>query len=186
MFSFAAVMLSVINSSYLIIDKLGFSPLVYGIIFIFNGLNIIVGNYLGIGLRKYFSMTSTIYLGSWFILVGGFAMLMSATLYGFNLYALSFALICNLGISLIAPAAMSLMLADFKENTGIVLAFIHTIRMFGTSLFTIISAYFLMQTLNALPLGLMACGLGALYSSWHFNRLTAEPDDSEFDGAEPA
>lgn len=186
MFSFAAVMLSVINSSYLIIDQLGFSPLVYGIIFIFNGLNIIVGNYLGIGLRKYFSMASTIYLGSWFILLGGFAMLMSATLYGFNLYVLSFALVCNLGISLIAPAAMSLMLADFKENTGVVLAFIHTIRMFGSSLLTIVSAYFLMQTFNALPLGLMACGLGALYSSWHFNRLTAEPDDSEFDGAEPA
>ncbi|MFJ1267379.1 multidrug effflux MFS transporter [Legionella lytica] len=187
MFSFAAVMLSVINSSYLIIDQFGFSPLVYGVIFIFNGLNIIVGNYLGIHLRKYFSMASTIYIGSWLILLGGFAMLMSSTLYGFNLYALSFALICNLGISVIAPAVMSLMLADFKENTGIVLAFIHTVRMFGSSLLTIASAYLLMRTLNALPFGLMACGIGALYCSWHFNRLsTTESDDSEFDGAEAA
>jgi DHA1 family bicyclomycin/chloramphenicol resistance-like MFS transporter len=187
MFSFAAVMLSVINSSYLIIDQFGFSPLAYGVIFIFNGLNIIVGNYLGIHLRKYFSMASTIYIGSWLILLGGFAMLMSSTLYGFNLYALSFALICNLGISVIAPAVMSLMLADFKENTGIALAFIHTIRMFGSSLLTIVSAYFLMRTLNALPLGLMVCGVGALYCSWHFNRLsTTESDDSEWGGAEAA
>ncbi|USQ13240.1 multidrug effflux MFS transporter [Legionella lytica] len=187
MFSFAAVMLSVINSSYLIIDQLGFSPLAYGIIFIFNGLNIIVGNYLGIHLRKYFSMASTIYMGSWLILLGGFAMLVSSTVYGFNLYALSFALICNLGISVIAPAVMSLMLADFKENTGVALAFIHTVRMFGSSLLTIVSAYFLMRTLNALPLGLMACGIGSLYCSWHFNRLSnTESDDSEFDGAEAA
>ncbi|MDR3502526.1 MAG: multidrug effflux MFS transporter [Legionella sp.] len=187
MFSFAAVMLSVINSSYLIIDQFGFSPLAYGVIFIFNGLNIIVGNYLGIHLRKYFSMASTIYMGSWLILLGGFAMLISSTLYGFNLHALSFALICNLGISVIAPAVMSLMLADFKENTGIALAFIHTIRMFGSSLLTIVSAYFLMRTLNALPLGLMVCGIGALYCSWHFNRLsTTESDDSELDGAEAA
>ena len=186
MFSFAAVMLSVINSSYLIIERFGFSPLVFGVLFIFNGLNIIVGNYLGIWLRKYFSMAATIYLGSWFIIMGGFAMLMISTLYEFNLYALSFALVCNLGISLIAPAAMSLMLADFKENTGIVLAFIHTIRMFGSSLLTIISTYFLMQTLNALPLGLIGCGIGALYGSWHFNQATAPSDDSEFDGATAA
>jgi len=66
MFSFAAVMLTVINSSYLIIDILGFSPLGFGILFIFNGLNIILGNYIGIGLRERFSMTSTIYLGNWF------------------------------------------------------------------------------------------------------------------------
>lgn len=186
MFSFAAVMLSVINSSYIIIDQFGFSPLVYGIIFIINGLNIIVGNYLGIWLRKYFSMAATIYLGSWFIIIGGFAMLLCATLYEFNLYSLSFALICNLGISLTAPATMSIMLADYKENTGLALAIIHTVRMFGSSLLTILSAYLLMQTLNALPLGLIACGLGALYSSWHFNRLIAESNNSELDGAEAA
>lgn len=186
MFSFAAVMLSVINSSYIIIDQLGFSPIVYGMIFIINGLNIIVGNYLGIWLRNYFSMASTIYLGSWFIISGGFAMLLCATLYEFNLYALFFALICNLGISLVAPATMSIMLADYKENTGVALAIIHSVRMFGSSVLTIISAYLLMQTLNALPLGLIACGVGALYSSWHFNRFTAESNDSEFDEAEAA
>ncbi|KTD70860.1 multidrug resistance protein D [Legionella tucsonensis] len=185
MFSFAAVMLSVINSSYIIIDQFGFSPLMYGIIFIINGLNIIVGNYLGIWLRKYFSMAATIYLGSWFIIIGGFAMLLCATLYELNLYSLSFALICNLGISLTAPATMSIMLADYKENTGLALAIIHTVRMFGSSVLTIISAYLLMQTLNALPLGLIACGLGALYSSWHFNRVTAESNDPEL-GAEAA
>ncbi|MFT4060453.1 MAG: multidrug effflux MFS transporter [Legionella sp.] len=186
MFSFAAVMLSVINSSYIIIDQFGFSPLVYGIIFIFNGLNIIVGNYLGIWLRKYFSMASTIYLGSWFIIAGGFIMFMVSTLYDFNLCALSFALVCNLGISLTAPSTMSLMLDEFKENTGIALAFIHSIRMFGSSMLTIISAYFLVQNLNSLPLGLITCGLGALYSSWYFNRVTEEPDDTNLGEIEAA
>lgn len=186
MFTFAAVMLSVINSSYLIIDQLGFTPFVFGIIFIFNGLNIILGNYLGIWLRKYFSMGTTIYLGCWFIIAGGFAMLVYTMVYEFNLYALSLALVCNLGISLAAPATMSLTLADFKENTGLALAYIHSVRMFGSSALTILSAYWLLQTLNALPLGLIACGLGALYSSWHFNRQTSEEDSTDFDGAEAA
>lgn len=184
MFSFAAVMLSVINSSYLIINKLGFSPFGFGIIFIFNGLNIIVGNYLGIWLRERFSMASTIYMGNGLIILGGLMMLFAIQMYGFSLAALSFALISNLGISVSAPPTMSLMLSDFKENTGLALAFMNTLRMFGSSFLSILIGYLLMQNLNALPIGLIGTGIGALYFSWHFNRLTAEPGDSEFDGAE--
>lgn len=186
MFSFTAVMLTVINSSYLIIDQLGFSPLGFGIIFIFNGLNIIVGNYFGIWLRDRFSMGLTIYLGNWLIIAGGLGMLMASTLYGFSLTALSFALISNLGISVSASPTMSLALSDFKENSGVAVAFINTVRMFGSSLLSMLIGYLLMQNLNALPIGLIGSGIGALYFSWHFNRLTAEPDDSEFDEAEPA
>lgn len=184
MFSFAAVMLTVINSSYLIIDILGFSPLGFGVIFVFNGLNIILGNYLGIWLRERFSMTSTIYLGNWLIIVGGLAMFIASTLYGFNLTALSFALIANLGISVSAPPTMSLVLTDFKENSGVALAFINTIRMLGSSILSILTEYLLMRNLNALPLGLIGCGIGALFFSWHFKHFTTEPTDSEFDGAE--
>ncbi len=184
MFSFAAVMLTVVNSSYLIIDILGFTPLGFGIIFMFNGLNIILGNYLGIWLRDRFSMTSTIYLGNWFIIMGGLSMFLASTLYGFNLVALSFALIANLGISVSAPPTMSLVLTDFKENSGVALAFISTIRMLGSSILSVVIGYLLIQNLNALPIGLMGCGIGALYFSWHFKRCTADPTDSEFDGAE--
>ncbi|MDI1353220.1 MAG: multidrug effflux MFS transporter [bacterium] len=183
MFSFAAVMLSIINSSYLIIDQLGFSPLGFSIIFIFNGLNIIVGNYLGIWLRKYVTIATSIYIGNALIILGGAAMLLTSTLYGFSLTSLSFALISNLGISISAPGTMALTLTDFKENSGLALAFINTIRMFGSSLLSMLIGYLLMQNLNALPLGLIATGIGALYFSWHFNRLTAEPDDSELDSA---
>lgn len=186
MFSFTAVMLTVINSSYLIIDKLGFSPLGFGIIFVFNGLNIIVGNYLGIWLRERLSMAVTIYLGNWMIIIGGFAMLVTSTLYGFSLSTLSFALIANLGISVSAPPTMSLVLADFKENTGTAVAFINTLRMFGSSILSMLMGYLLMFNLNALPIGLIGSGIGALFFSWHFNRLTSTPTDSEFDGAEAA
>ena len=184
MFSFTAVMLSVINSSYLIIDTLGFSPLGFGIIFIFNGLNIIVGNYLGIWLRERLSMALTIYLGNWLIIIGGLAMLVTSTLYGFSLSALSFSLIANLGISVSAPPTMSLTLADFKENTGTAVAIINTIRMFGSSLFSMLTGYLLMQNLNALPIGIIGSGIGALYFSWHFKRLTTEANDSELDATE--
>lgn len=181
MFSFAAVMLSVINSSYLIIDVLGFSPLGFGIIFIFNGLNIIVGNYLGIGLRKYLSMSATIYLGNLLIVIGGAAMLLSTAKYGFNLTALSFALISNLGISVSAPPTMSLTLTDFKENTGLAVAFINTIRLLGSALLSMLVGHLLLNNLNALAIGLIGTGIGALYCSWHFNRLTNETDDSDSD-----
>jgi DHA1 family bicyclomycin/chloramphenicol resistance-like MFS transporter len=181
MLTFSAVMLSVINSSYLIIDQLGFSPLGFGIIFIFNGLNIILGNYLGIWLRKYFSMGTTIYLGCGFIVAGGLAMLLCNIYFDFSLTALSFALVSNLGISLCAPATMSLTLSDFKENTGLAVAFINTIRMFGSSLLSILVGYLLMQNLNALPFGLILIGTATFYCAWHFNRLTKSADDTDDD-----
>lgn len=186
MFSFTAVMLTVINSSYLIIDKLGFSPLGFGIIFVFNGLNIIVGNYLGIWLRDRLNMALTIYLGNWLIILGGLAMLITSTLYGFSLPVLSFALIANLGISVSAPPTMSLVLSDFTENTGTAVALINTVRMFGSSILSMVTGYFLMLNLNALPIGLIACGLGALFFSWQFKLLTIDSNDSEFDGTEVA
>lgn len=186
MLSFAAVMLSVINSSYLIIDQLGFSPLAYGIIFIFNGLNIIVGNYLGIWLRKYFAMSSTIYLGNGLIVLGGVAMLLTSINYGFSLMALSFALVANLGISVSAPATMSLTLSDFKENTGVALAVINTIRLFGSSLLSMVVGVLLINNINALPLGLIATGIAGLYCSWHFNRCVSTTNTTDIDSAQTA
>ncbi|MFI4918338.1 MAG: multidrug effflux MFS transporter [Legionellales bacterium] len=184
MFSFAAVMLTIINSSYLIIDVLGFSPMGFGLIFIFNGLNIIVGNYLGIWLRERFSMASTIYMGTCLIIIGGLAMGFSLNRYGFSLAVLSFALIANLGISVSAPPTMSLVLSGYKENTGLALAFIHTIRMFGSALFSVVIGYLITQNLNALPLGLITCGMGALYCAYYFNRLTVMPDGCEVEASE--
>lgn len=184
MFSFTAVMLTIINSSYLIIDRLGFSPLAFGFIFIFNGLNIIVGNYLGIWLRERFNMTSTIYLGNWLIIIGGLAILVTSKLYGFSLTALSFALICNLGISVSAAPTMSLALSDFKDNAAMAVAFINTIRLLGSALLSMLTGYLLTQNLNALSIGLIGCGIGALYFSWQFKRLNTESDDSEFDSAQ--
>ena len=181
MFSFAAVMLSVINSSYLIIDQLGFSPLGFGVIFIFNGLNIILGNYIGIWLRKHISMSITIYLGNWLIILGGFAMLISAKCLGFNIIALSFALVANLGISVSAPPTMSLTLGEFKENTGAAVAVINTVRMLGASLLSMLMGYLLMINLDYLPWGLIATGCAALYCSRHFNRLKSHTDDTELD-----
>lgn len=186
MFSFAAVMVTIINSAYLIIDILGYTPLGFGILFIFNGLNIIVGNYLGIWLRDRLSMTLTIYIGNLMIIIGGIAMLVISTVYGFSLVALSFALIANLGISISAPPTMSLALADFKENTGTAVAFINAIRMLGSSILSMITGYLLMSNLNALPISLIGTGLGALFFSKQFIRFTIQSDDSEFDGAEAA
>lgn len=171
MFSFAAVMLSVVNASYLIIDRLGFSPFAFGLIFIFNGLNIIVGNYLGIWLRQLFSMHINIYLGNLLIIAGGFGLLITTYSFGFSLTALSFCLISNLGISLSAPPTMSLTLAHYKNNTGTSVAFINTLRMMGSSLLAMTIGYYLIQNLNALAYGLIGCGLSALYFTWHFTRL---------------
>lgn len=186
MFSFAAVMFTVVNSSYLIIDQLGYSPLGYGIIFMFNGLNIILGNYVGIWLRDRFSMASTIYLGNGLIILGGVAMLCTSRLYGFNLCALSFALIANLGISVTAPPTMSLVLTEFKDNTGSAVALINSVRMLGSSLLCMLMGYLLMINLDYLSLGLIACGIASYYCSRQFNRLNSEPDDTEFDGIEEA
>lgn len=180
MFSFTAVMLSVINSSYLIINQLGFSPLSFGIIFILNGLNIILGNYLGIGLRKYLNLVTTIHLGNSLIIVGGLSMLLSIQLHGLSLYALSFALISNLGISVSAPPTMSLTLSGFKENSGIAVGFINTLRLFGSSILSMLVGSLLSDNINTLPLAIMLAGIGACYCSWLFMRAV-EPEEPDFE-----
>lgn len=184
MFGISAVMLTVINSSYLIIEVLNYSPLAYGLIFILNGLNIIFGNYLGIWLRDRLPIITTIYLGNWFIVLGGTAMLVTSKLFGFSLLALSFSLIANLGISVSAAPTISIALTDFKQNAGIVMAFMNTIRLIGPSLLTILTGYLLTRNLDALPLGLIGSGIGALFFSWHFSRLTTESRSSDMDSKE--
>ena len=186
MFSFTAVMLTVVNSSYIIIDKLGYSPLGYGIIFIFNGLNIIVGNYVGIGLRKYFAMANTIYMGAALMVLGGLGMGAYSNFYGFDLFALSFALVANLGISVCAPPTMSVTLGGFKENTGIAVAFINTVRLFGSSILSIVMGYYLVKNLNTLAFGLMLAGFATGYCAWRFNHLVDNVEDTDLDSAEPA
>lgn len=183
MFSFAAIMLSIINSTYLIIDVMGYSPLSFSIIFILNGLNIIVGNYIGIGLRKYFSMSVNIYIGNACIILGGLAMLITSIYFEFSLYTFAFALVVNTGMSISAPPTMSTLLTDFKENTGVVLAIMNSLRMLGSTLLSMLVSYLIMDDINALALGLIATGIAALYCSWRFNRLTAGLD-SDFDDAQ--
>lgn len=181
MFGISAVMLTIINSSYLIIEVLNYSPLAYGFIFILNGLNIIFGNYLGIWLRERLNIMTTIYLGNGFIILGGAAMLITSKFFGFSLLALAFSLISNLGISVSAAPTISIALTDFKQNAGIAMAFMNTIRLLGPSLLTILTGYLLMRNLDALPLGLIGSGIGALFFSWHFSRLTYQSRDSEMD-----
>lgn len=184
MFGISAVMLTIINSSYLIIEVLNYSPLAYGFIFILNGLNIIFGNYLGIWLRERLNIMTTIYLGNGFIILGGAAMLITSKFFGFSLLALAFSLISNLGISVSAAPTISIALSDFKQNAGIAMAFMNTIRLLGPSLLTILTGYLLMRNLDALPLGLIGSGIGALFFSWHFSRLTYQSRDSEMDSKE--
>lgn len=186
MFSFASVIITIISSSYLIIDILGFSPFGFGIIFIFNGLNIILGNYIGIWLRGHFNMGLTIYIGNMCIILGGLAMLILYNAYGFSLPVLSLCLIVNLGISISAPPTMSLCLSEHKETTGIALAIIHTLRMFGSFVLAVLVGYLLMIDLVALPLSLIFCGVAALFFSWQFNQSTALPEDTDFGPAEAA
>ncbi len=179
--TFTAVMLTIINSSFIIIDKLGFTPFSYGLIFIFNGLNMILGNYLGIWLRDRFSMTSTIYFGTLLIIVSGAIMLLSSIVYGFNLAVLSLALVANLGISVSAPPTMSLLLTDFKENAGVAIAFVNTMRMLVSAFLSFLVGFLIVNNILALPIGLLACGLASLGFARMFIRATASQKDDEMD-----
>lgn len=182
MFSFTAVMLTIIHSSYLIIDVLGYSPLGYGVIFIFNGLNIILGNYVGIWLRERFQMKTTIYLGHGLIMLGGICMFITMKLSGFSLLALSFALISNLGISVSAPSVMSIALGDFPDNPAMATAFINTIRVSVSALLTMVLGHWITIHLEALPIGLMLMGVGAALFSTQIYNTMSKSDDEDVDG----
>ncbi|MBA2711082.1 MAG: multidrug effflux MFS transporter [Tatlockia sp.] len=157
--SFSCIMIIIVNASYLIIDNLNHSPLFFSILFASNGLMIILGNFLGIQLRKKRPISWSIHFGSLIMVFGALIMLLAFFVLGFKIISLMPVMLISLGVSILSPATYSLALTDFDKQAATATAFINTFRMtIGATIAGILSA-FIPNDVKILALGLLLCSL---------------------------
>jgi Bcr/CflA subfamily drug resistance transporter len=169
--AFSCIMIIIVNAAYLIIDNLHESPLFFSLIFASNGLMIILGNFLGIYLRKKRSLTWSIHLGSLIMVSGSLAMLLLFFILGFRIVSLVPVMLISLGVSILSPATYSLALANYEKQAATATAFINTLRMtIGAIIAGILSAL-IPNDVKILALGLLLCSL----ICWFFSLFISEP-----------
>lgn len=127
--SYSCIMIEIVNSAYLIIDKLDYSPLFFSIIFAFNGFMLIIGHSIGLKLRQHKTLVWNIKCGSLCLLAGSLLLTGGFYIYGMSLLTLTPVLLIGLGTSLLNPPTFSLALENHPHNAGTVTAILNTIRI---------------------------------------------------------
>ncbi len=165
--AFSSIMVVVVNAAYLIIDRLEYSPTQFSLLFSINGLMIIIGNYLGILLREYFSLKWNMRLGIFVHLSGGLMMLLMIISQGFTIYAMAASLLITLGTSFINPPTLALILTDFKEKPGSAAAVINTARTTLSAVLAALIGAYISYNIYILPVTLLIAGIICLIFSFY-------------------
>lgn len=155
--SYSCVMILIVNASYLMINGLHYSPLAFSIFFAFNGLMLIIGNFIGIKLRKIRSLEWNIRAGSLIMMTGSILVLLSSIIWGLTLSSFYPVLIINLAVSITNPPAFSLVLSDYTKEAGTATAVLNTLRMTIASIIGAIVASLLVYSYMIFGLGLLIC-----------------------------
>lgn len=172
--SYSCVMIMVINTAYLIIDNLNYSPFYFSIFFASNGITLILGNYLGIRLREKKSLAWNIRLASIVMTLGSILMVILFAVQGLTLISLTPSLLVNLGVSLLNPPVFSIALSDYPQQAGTATAIMNTIRMtcsaiIGGSLSLLIAKY-----THSLAWSMLICSVICLLFSVFINEPTKQ------------
>lgn len=159
---FSALMAFVVNAAYLMITRIGLSPTLFSILLGANALLIIAGNYIGIRLRRRWSMENNITLGASLIVFGGLLQAILMFVLGFNLISLAPITIVTLGAVMMMAPANALVLQDFAKNAGTASSVCNSLRVSGSAAVAGIIGAFLGFNLQILPLAVICCGALAL------------------------
>ncbi|VEG90065.1 multidrug effflux MFS transporter [Legionella spiritensis] len=127
--SYSCVMIVVVNIAYLMIDNLGISPTLFSIFFASNGLIMILGNWIGIKIRKHRNLPWNIRFGSRVMVSGSLLTVVLFYLNGLSLVSLAPLLLINLGVTLTNPPTLSLALSDYQHQASTAIALFNTVRM---------------------------------------------------------
>lgn len=161
--SYSCVMIVVVNIGYLMIDNLGISPFIFSMFFASNGLIIIIGSFLGIKLRKHYSLTWNIRTGSLVMVFGSLLTLCLFYLKGLSLFSLAPILIVNLGVTLTNPPTLALALSAYKYQAGTATALLNTIRMTLSATMAGLVGILIIYNVSVLPISLLFCSLFCLF-----------------------
>lgn len=157
--SYSCVMIAVVNISYLMIDNLKVSPLMFSLFFASNGVIIILGNFIGIRLREYRSLSWNICCGSLLMVAGSLLMIALFFQEGLQLSSLAPLLLINFGVTLVNAPAFALAIANYKERAGTATALIYTVRTCLSAAMASIIGGFIIYRIDSLPVSLLFCSL---------------------------
>ncbi|MBL7480935.1 multidrug effflux MFS transporter [Legionella bononiensis] len=163
--SFTNIMIIIVNITYLIINQLHYSPTAFALIFAFNGFTMILGNYIGIRLRDYFSLRWNMCFGSLMMITGASISLLLYHSIGFGLDCIVPLLLITIGVTITNPPALSLALKDFNEHAASATAVINTMRMSISSLIAGVVGIILTTNYYILPLTMMILSALCLFFS---------------------
>jgi Bcr/CflA subfamily drug resistance transporter len=163
--AFANIMIFIVNSTYLIIQQLHYSPTIFALIFACNGIIMILSNFLGIRLREYFSLRWNMCFGSLLMIVGSFISLIIYFYLGFNLLCLVPLLIVTCGVCIANPPALSLALMNYPDIAGSATAILNTMRMSLSALIAAGIGILLTKNVYIVPLSMMFFGVICLFFS---------------------
>ena len=166
--AFSAVMISIVNASYLLIDGLHYTPKQFALIFALNGFNIVLSNAIGIRLREYFSMHWNIIAGLVVMAVGGILVGIIYYCFGFNVWMLSPVLLVNIGVGIVLPPTISLVLASYDTLTASAVAMMNTIRVGIAAIISGVVSVLLAGHIMALSYSILACAISGLVLAYFF------------------
>lgn len=164
--AFTNIIISLISSTYLIIKLLNYSPTQFSLIFAFNGFMMIIGNYLGIKLREYFSLKWNITLGSLLIIIGALTTYLLFYTQGLSVLSLSPVLLITLGVTFTNPPTLALALKDFSTTAASATAIINTLRMSLSAIIAGVISTLLISNLYIFPLSMLVTGIIVLLFSY--------------------
>lgn len=171
-FSYACVMIVVVNAAYLIIDNLAISPTRFAFLFACNGFMMIAGNFFGIHIRKYKSLKWNIRAGSSVMTLGSVLMLGLFYRHGLSLGTLAPVLLVTMGVSLTNPPTLSLALASYTHQAGAATAILNTIRMTLSSIIGSIVGFFVAYHASVIAVGLFICSFTCFLMSFKLKACT--------------
>jgi Bcr/CflA subfamily drug resistance transporter len=156
---FSAIMIFIINASYILIIKLKLPPMLFALCFAINGSFIITGNYLGIYLRKHYSIPFNIRLGSLLITAAGFFISLHMLAFGLSIISLIPVVIVVIGATLVLPCTGAIALSEFKSNTATASSLLNALRTSGSAIIASIVGALLNQYILAFGISIFVCGL---------------------------
>lgn len=164
--AFGALFAYVSASHYLFMNLMGYSPQLFGWTFAVAAMGYVLGALMSGRLISTFGMEKIFGIGMLSLLGGGVSMVLMCYIFPLNVFAILMPqLVCEFGISMIIPIAVTKALQPIPQCAGSGSALIGFLRF----LFASFSSYFAFafQNGNALPLALIILGfsLGSLVAS---------------------
>ncbi len=162
--SFSSLLSFIVNSSYLLISLTHLNVRQFAIVYAINGSLIVVGNYVGVFMRKHIHIDLSLMIGALCIVIGGVLLTIFA-LMPHHISALRIIIpvyISTLGTIFTLSPSNAMALKSFPTLAGSASAMANFLRLSFASIIASLVGLFLSKSLVVLSGTMLFCGVGIL------------------------